>query len=59
MICVFQPHTYTRSCELDDFSRVFTCDKVVVTDIYAIEKDSGLTPRANRWYFKNTGMPYT
>lgn len=45
LICVFQPHTYTRTYELlDDFSRAFAlCDTVIVTDIYAArEKDTGL-----------------
>ncbi|HOQ75176.1 MAG TPA: UDP-N-acetylmuramate--L-alanine ligase [Thermoclostridium sp.] len=45
LICIFQPHTYTRSYELlDDFSRAFAlADTVVVTDIYAArEKDNGL-----------------
>ncbi len=45
LICVFQPHTYTRTHELlDDFSRAFAqADTVVVTDIYAArEKDTGL-----------------
>lgn len=45
MICVFQPHTYTRTYELlDDFSRAFgLADTVVVTDIYAArEPDTGL-----------------
>ncbi|NLM76449.1 MAG: UDP-N-acetylmuramate--L-alanine ligase [Clostridiaceae bacterium] len=45
LICVFQPHTYTRTYELlDDFSRAFDlCDQVIVTDIYAArEKDNGL-----------------
>ena len=45
LICVFQPHTYTRTYELlDDFSRAFAlADTVVVTDIYAArEKDNGL-----------------
>ncbi|NMA65005.1 MAG: UDP-N-acetylmuramate--L-alanine ligase [Clostridiaceae bacterium] len=45
LICVFQPHTFTRTYELlDDFSRAFAlCDQVVVTDIYAArEKDKGL-----------------
>lgn len=45
IICVFQPHTYTRTFELlDDFSRAFAkADTVVVTDIYAArEKDTGL-----------------
>ncbi len=45
LICVFQPHTYTRTHELlDDFARSFAqADTVVVTDIYAArEKDTGL-----------------
>jgi len=45
LICIFQPHTYTRTYELlDDFSRSFAlADTVVVTDIYsAREKDTGL-----------------
>lgn len=45
LICIFQPHTYTRTYELlDDFSRAFAqADTVIVTDIYAArEKDNGL-----------------
>lgn len=46
LICVFQPHTYTRTYELlDDFSRAFAqADTVVVSDIYSAdrEKDTGL-----------------
>jgi UDP-N-acetylmuramate--alanine ligase len=45
LVCVFQPHTYTRTFELlDDFSRAFAqADTVVITDIYAArEKDTGL-----------------
>lgn len=45
LICIFQPHTYTRTHELlDDFSRSFAqADTVIVTDIYAArEKDTGL-----------------
>lgn len=45
LICVFQPHTYTRTYELlDDFSRAFALvDTVIVTDIYAArEKDTGI-----------------
>lgn len=44
LICVFQPHTYTRTLELlEDFSRSFgMADTVIVTDIYAArEKDTG------------------
>ncbi|MFH1361325.1 MAG: UDP-N-acetylmuramate--L-alanine ligase [bacterium] len=37
IICVFQPHRYTRTAMLkDDFGRAFSdADKVVITDIYA------------------------
>lgn len=45
VLCVFQPHTYSRTHELsNDFSRAFTmADKVYLTDIYAArEKDTGL-----------------
>ena len=45
VLCVFQPHTYTRTRQLiDEFSKAFTlADKVYVTDIYAArEKDTGL-----------------
>lgn len=45
ILCVFQPHTYTRTHELmSDFSRAFTmADKVYITDIYAArEMDTGL-----------------
>ena len=42
LICVFQPHTYTRTKALfDDFVEAFeNCDTLIVTDIYsAREKD--------------------
>lgn len=45
IICVFQPHTYTRTLELmDDFSTAFVnCDELIITDIFASrEKDLGL-----------------
>lgn len=45
VLCVFQPHTYTRTKELiNEFSKAFTlADKVYVTDIYAArETDNGL-----------------
>ena len=45
IICVFQPHTYTRTLELmEEFSTAFTdCDELIITDIYASrEKDMGL-----------------
>jgi len=45
VLCVFQPHTYTRTKELiNDFAKAFTlADKVYITDIYAArEKDNGL-----------------
>ena len=37
VICVFQPHTYTRTKALiDDFSRSFNdADELIITDIYA------------------------
>lgn len=44
IICVFQPHTYTRTLELmEEFSTAFTdCDELIITDIYASrEKDMG------------------
>lgn len=49
IICVFQPHTYTRTHELfGDFSQAFAdCDEVIVTDIYAArEPDTGLVHAA-------------
>lgn len=45
VICVFQPHTYTRTkALLNEFSQAFyDADQVIVTDIYAArEKDTGL-----------------
>ncbi len=44
IICVFQPHTYTRTLELmEEFSNAFSdCDELIITDIYAArEKDLG------------------
>ncbi|WBW50728.1 UDP-N-acetylmuramate--L-alanine ligase [Peptoniphilus equinus] len=44
LICVFQPHTFTRTkILLDAFSKSFTgCDEIIITDIYAArEKDYG------------------
>lgn len=44
-ICVFQPHTYTRTKTLfDDFAKCFSkADELVLMDIYAArEKDTGL-----------------
>lgn len=44
IICVFQPHTYTRTLELmNEFSTAFIdCDELIITDIYASrEKDLG------------------
>lgn len=44
LICVFQPHTYTRTkLLLDRFSQSFSeADEVIITDIYAArEKDYG------------------
>ncbi len=45
VLCVFQPHTYTRAYKLrEEFAASFAdCDSVIVTDIYAArEKDTGL-----------------
>lgn len=45
IICVFQPHTYSRTkALLTEFSQAFAdADQVIVTDIYAArEKDTGL-----------------
>lgn len=41
LICVFQPHTYSRTkLLLDDFANSFyDCDKVVVTEIYAAREN--------------------
>ena len=44
VICVFQPHTYTRTkLLLDEFATAFEkADEVIITDIYAArEKDTG------------------
>ncbi|MBE7022619.1 MAG: UDP-N-acetylmuramate--L-alanine ligase [Ruminococcaceae bacterium] len=45
VLCVFQPHTYTRALKLrQEFAESFLeCDSVIVVDIYAArEKDTGL-----------------
>ena len=45
IVCVFQPHTYTRTYSLfQEFTKAFyDADKVILTDIYAArEKDTGL-----------------
>jgi len=45
IVCVFQPHTYTRTkALLTEFSQAFAdADQVIITDIYAArEKDTGL-----------------
>ena len=41
LICVFQPHRYTRTQLLfDEFCACFKgCDKLIVTDIYAASED--------------------
>lgn len=38
--CVFQHHTYSRTISLlDEFAEAFySADKVIITDIYALEK---------------------
>ncbi len=44
IVCVFQPHTYTRTKTLfNDFVKCFDdCDELVLMDIYAArEKDLG------------------
>ncbi len=47
VVCVFQPHTYSRTAALaDKFSDAFECaDKVILTDIYAAREtnESGIT----------------
>ena len=45
IICIFQPHTYTRTYELlNEFGTAFkNADHVIITEIYAArEKDTGL-----------------
>lgn len=41
LVCLFQPHTYSRTKALfDDFSRAFSdCDQVVLTDIFASARE--------------------
>ncbi len=50
ILCVFQPHTYTRTAELfDDFAAAFSdADEVVFADIYAAREtnESGISSRA-------------
>ncbi len=47
LVCVFQPHTYSRTAALaDKFREAFECaDKVILTDIYAAreQNESGIT----------------
>ena len=47
LICVFQPHTFSRTAALvDKFAGAFKCaDRVIVTDIYAAREtnESGIT----------------
>lgn len=42
LICIFQPHTYSRTKRLfEDFVRAFSdCDRVVLTDIFASARES-------------------
>lgn len=45
IVCVFQPHTFSRTkALLNEFSQAFDCaDHVIITDIYAArEKDNGI-----------------
>jgi UDP-N-acetylmuramate--alanine ligase len=58
IICIFQPHTYSRTKALfDDFLRVFTpVDEVIITDIYASlreEIDSTITAQMLAQELKN------
>jgi UDP-N-acetylmuramate--alanine ligase len=43
--CIFQPHTYSRTKELlSDFATAFAAaDKVIITDIYASEREKEVT----------------
>lgn len=47
LVCVFQPHTFSRTAALaDKFKEAFECaDKVILSDIYAAREDneSGIT----------------
>ncbi len=49
LICVFQPHTFSRTSALaDKFTEAFECaDKVILTDIYAAREtnESGITSK--------------
>jgi len=50
ILCVFQPHTYSRTSELmEQFSKAFSfADRVYITDIYAArEKDTGIVDASN------------
>jgi UDP-N-acetylmuramate--alanine ligase len=50
ILCVFQPHTYSRTTELmEQFSKAFKlADRVYITDIYAArEKDTGTVDASN------------
>ncbi|HIU63550.1 MAG TPA: UDP-N-acetylmuramate--L-alanine ligase [Candidatus Avacidaminococcus intestinavium] len=50
LICIFQPHRYTRTkFLLEEFAQAFTiCDKLIITDIYAAGEDPlpGITGQA-------------
>lgn len=63
LICVFQPHTYTRTYALfNEFSKAFyDADQVILTDIYAArEKDTGLVSSLKlSEAIKETGMNCT
>ena len=47
LVCVFQPHTFSRTAALaDKFKEAFECaDKVILSDIYAAREinESGIT----------------
>ena len=51
LICVYQPHTYSRTAALfEEFSRAFdVCDKVIFVDIYAAREN-------NEWGVSSEGL---
>jgi UDP-N-acetylmuramate--alanine ligase len=50
LICVFQPHTYSRTAELfDDFAASFSAaDEVIIADIYAARESDNLGVSAQK-----------
>ena len=53
LICVYQPHTYSRTAALiDEFAGAFEfCDKVIFTDIYAAREK-------NEWGVSSEGLAH-